>query len=123
MQRMFQQLDGMYLRNQKNSTFLEGANIFRDKFIEQLIDELNRAIFSMLTRYKSGAKINEEEISFVIQHIGFCGLLNPMSYMSINLSKLSKTEVPVFCVEEGLPYETSYFKEKFIDSLIQYVEN
>jgi hypothetical protein len=87
--KIFQHLDGMYLRNRKTSLFLEGAKIFRDKYIEQLIDELNGAIFSMLTRFKNGIKVNDEEVRFVIQHIGLCGFFESMT--AITLIKPSKT--------------------------------
>jgi hypothetical protein len=42
---------------------------------------------------------------------------------AITLSKPSKTDNPVFVLEASIPYETSYFKEKFISGLVRYVEN
>ena len=92
--KIFQHLDGMYLRNRKTSLFLEGAKIFRDRYIKPLLAELNQAIFELLSRYKEGIKIYEEDVEFAILHIGICGFYE--SITAITLQKPSRTENPTF---------------------------
>lgn len=107
--KIFLHLDGMYLRNRKTSLFLEGAKIFRDRYIKPLLAELNQAIFELLTRYKEGIKINEEEVETAIAHIGLCGFYDTMT--AITLQKPSKTANPQFVLESSSPYETVFFKD------------
>lgn len=107
--KIFMHLDGMYLRNRKTSLFLDGAKIFRDHYIKVILKELNDAIFELLTRYKEGIKINEEEIAFAIVHIGYCGFVERST--SIALQKPKKTDNPQFVLENISPYETNFFKD------------
>lgn len=118
--KIFLHLDGMYLRNRKTSLFLEGAKIFRDHYIKALLAELNEALFELLSRYKEGIKINEEDVEFAILHVGICGFYESMT--SISLQKPSKTDNPNFILDGISPYETVFFKDEFVRELVKYVE-
>lgn len=118
--KIFQHLDNLYLRNRKTSLHLEGAKIFKDKYMEKIEPDLIDRICGMLTKLKEGHHINSETVSFIIEHIGLCGFDETPT--AITLQKPDKHSNPVFKLNNASPYETAYFKEKLINPLVHSIE-